>query len=340
MPGAAELRHGQEARHPAPGHRGSQAGGLPAPQVRGPEAVLARRRREPHPPPRRGGAGRRESRRARGGHRDGPSRTAQCAGEHPRQAPRGAVRGVRGGNRRRSGLRRRQVPPGFLLHPGDTRRAAPSRARVQSLPPGDHQPRGGRVGPGPAGAPRRFDPRPGAAHPHSRRCRVLRPGGGDRDPEPLGDARLRHRRNSARGGEQPDRLHHQRPPRFTLDAVLHRCRQARAGADLPRQRQRRGGGGLRCRTRPRFPDAVQEGRGHRHDLLPSLRPQRSRRAACHPADDVQEDPHPAGSAQVLRGSVGGRRRGRARGAGGDVRGSTSPTWRRTVWCRGLSSTMG
>ena len=39
-----------------------------------------------------------------------------------------------------------------------------------------------------------------------------------------------------------------------------------------------------------FRQKFQQAGGHRHVLLPPLRPQRRRRAGVHPAADVQEDP--------------------------------------------------
>ena len=46
------------------------------------------------------------------------------------------------------------------------------------------------------------------AHPDARRRRLRRPGSGLRDPGDEPAHRLPHRRHGARGGEQPDRLHH------------------------------------------------------------------------------------------------------------------------------------
>jgi 2-oxoglutarate dehydrogenase E1 component len=50
------------------------------------------------------------------------------------------------------------------------------------------------------------------------------------------DARLLHRRHGAHRHQQPDRLHHQRPARQPLDAVLHRRGQDDRGAGAARER--------------------------------------------------------------------------------------------------------
>ena len=63
-----------------------------------------------------------------------------------------------------------------------------------------------------------------------------------------------------------------------------------AGADLPRQRRRSGGGRLRRQGRDRIPAEIPQAGRHRHVLLPPLRPQRGRRAGLHAAADVPEDP--------------------------------------------------
>ena len=56
------------------------------------------------------------------------------------------------------------------------------------------------------------------------------------------DARLLHRRHGAHRHQQPDRLHHLRPARRALDAVLHRRRQDDRGAGAARERRRPGSG--------------------------------------------------------------------------------------------------
>ena len=80
-------------------------------------------------------------------------------------------------------------------------------------------------------------------------------------------------------------------PRYlALVALSVRRRQDDRGADLPRQRRRSGGGGVRRQGRDRVPAEVPDAGRHRHVLLPPLRPQRGRRAVVHPAADVQGDP--------------------------------------------------
>ena len=88
---------------------------------------------------------------------------------------------------------------------------------------------------------------------------------------------LPHRRHDSHRRQQPDRLHH-RAAELALDALLHRHRamvQAPIfhvnGDDPEAVRPRRP-------RRDRVPPAVQEGRRHRHVLLPAPRPQRGRRA--------------------------------------------------------------
>ena len=63
------------------------------------------------------------------------------------------------------------------------------------------------------------------------------------------------------------------------------------GADLPCQRRRSGGGGLRGQGGDRVPAAIPQARRHRHVLLSPLRPQRRRRAGFHAAAHVQGDRH-------------------------------------------------
>ena len=56
--------------------------------------------------------------------------------------------------------------------------------------------------------------------------------------------------------------------------VLHRCRQDDRRADLPRQRRRPGGRGVGGPAGDGLPAEVQEGRHHRHAVLPPSRAQR------------------------------------------------------------------
>ncbi len=84
-----------------------------------------------------------------------------------------------------------------------------------------------------------------------------------------------------------------------LFALSIRRRQDDRGADLPCQWRRSGSGGLRRQDRHRVPPEVQEAGGHRHVLLPPLRPQRNRRAVLHPALDVQGDRRPRDRGDAL-----------------------------------------
>ena len=90
--------------------------------------------------------------------------------------------------------------------------------------------------------------------------------------------------------------------------------RARAGADLPRQRRRSGGGGARGAARGRVPPALQEGRGDRSVVLSPPRPQRGRRAELHPAADVPDDRAAPDHASDLRPAPdrGGRGQRRTR----------------------------
>ena len=90
------------------------------------------------------------------------------------------------------------------------------------------------------------------------------------------------------------------PARFAFQQLLHGRGKARAGAHIPRQRERSGGGGVRRWNGPRLPDGVRLRRGHRPRLLPPPRPQRGRRANGHPAADVRKDPQAARSPTVRR----------------------------------------
>ena len=58
--------------------------------------------------------------------------------------------------------------------------------------------------------------------------------------------------------------------------------------------------------RHRVPAALRPAGGHRHVLLPPLRPQRRRRAELHPAADVFEDPRPQDDARHLFRAAGRR----------------------------------
>ena len=102
-------------------------------------------------------------------------------------------------------------------------------------------------------------------------------------------------------------------PRYSpLLALSVRRRADGRGADLPRQRRRSRGGDLRRQGRHRVPPAVRQGRGHRHVLLPPVRPQRGRRPDHHPAVDVHDDQGPSVDARTLRPAAGRRGRGHRR----------------------------
>ena len=98
---AASLQRRGEEKHSLAADRRRRAGALPAHQVRGPEALLARGRRQPHPAARRSGAAGRQGRRRGDHHRHGASRPPQRAGEPARQVAEGSVQRIRGSVRPR-----------------------------------------------------------------------------------------------------------------------------------------------------------------------------------------------------------------------------------------------
>ena len=307
----------QKIAHPRPPHRGRGAGALPAHQVRRPEALLARGRRELHRLDGRAGAARRREGRAGDRDRHGaprPPRTcwstrwARCRSdlfaefEHtaPEDLPAGDVK-------YHQGFSSDVSTPGGPVHLS----LAFNPSHLEIVNPVVEGSRQGAHGP-----PRRQDRRPGAAGAGARRRRLRRPGRGDGDAGAGADARLLHRRHGAPGDQQPDRLHHQRPARLALDAVLHRRRQDDRGAGAARERRRPRGGGAVHAARARLPPAVQEGRGGRHRLLPQARPQRAGHAEPDAAADVQED----------RGSIPARAS------------STATSWSRKACCRPTART--
>ena len=203
----------RSSAHPGPAQRRRGVRDVPADQVRGAAALLARGRRVADPAAGRDPADLRRGRARRGRHRHGPPRPAQRAGQHRRQAVREDLLRVRGAPRPEVGarLRRRQVPPGpdrQVHHPDGEHATTVSRGR-QPVAPGGGRPgaRGHRAG---QAGPHRPQARglhgPAAAGP--RRRRVRRPGRGRRDAEPVAAARLPHRRHRARRRQQPGRLHH------------------------------------------------------------------------------------------------------------------------------------
>ena len=79
-------------------------------------------------------------------------------------------------------------------------------------------------------------------------------------------------------------------PEYSRSSVYsHRRGADDPGADLPRQRRRPRGGRPGRQAGLRVPAGVQEGRRHRHDLLPAARPQRGGQPVVHPAADVRPD---------------------------------------------------
>ncbi len=161
------------------------------------------------------------------------------------------------------------------------------------------------------------------AGPAARRRRLPRPGGGRRDAQPAGAARLRHRRHDPHHPGQPGGLHHRSRGR-PLDPVRGRHGEGVQRADRPRQRRRRRG--LLGGDPPGdgLPRALGPRHRHRRDRVPPLRPQRDRRARLHPARDRRQDQGPPAGLGDLRGEAdrGGddRARGRRGGAHGAPRG--------------------
>ena len=139
----------------------------------------------------------------------------------------------------------------------------------------------------------------GDAAADARRRRLRRPGRGGGMLRPVGPEGLPHRRLDPFHRQQPDRLH-DLSALFALVALSVRRRQDDRGADFPRQRRRSGSGGVRGQGRDRIPAEIPAAGGHRHVLLPALRPQRRRRALVHPAADVQEDPRASDHAGNLQ----------------------------------------
>ena len=152
-------------------------------------------------------------------------------------------------------------------------------------------------------------PGPAAADPRRRRFRGPRRRG--RVAEPVPDPGLQGRRHHSPRHQQPGRLHDDSRPLAQL-GVPHRRGQDGPGADLPRERRRPRGLCARGAPRLRLPAALQQGRRHRHVVLPTPRPQRRRRPQLHPAADVS--PHRGASfgPQALCRVIGQARRHHAR----------------------------
>ncbi len=162
----------------------------------------------------------------------------------------------------------------------------------------------------------------GAADPAARRRGLCGPGRRGGMLRPVGPRRPPHRRHDPHRGEQPDRLHH-RPVLQPLFPLPHRHRPDGRGADLPRQRRRPRGGRPRRPRGDRVPPEVPQGRGHRHLLLPPLRPQRGGRTDVHKPRDVHPHPQAEDHAATLHRASGEGRpdpRGRDRGHEGRLPG--------------------
>ena len=93
-----------------------------------------------------------------------------------------------------------------------------------------------------------------------------------------------------------------------------------AGADLPRERRRPRGVRPGREARGRVPPRVQEGRRHRHGLLPAPRPQRGRQPVVHPAADVRHHRQQAQRAEAVHRGARRSRRHHARGRRGGAEG--------------------
>ena len=153
--GPAEL--GRAAPPPRAAERGRGARALPGHEVRRHQALRARGGGVGDPHPRQGAVGGGRQRARRLGHRHGPPRPAQRAGQHRGQELRPDLPGVRGLRRPDvgPGLRRREVPPrrgGQVRQP--VGRGHQGRAGGQPEPPGDRRSDRARDGAGQAGPDR------------------------------------------------------------------------------------------------------------------------------------------------------------------------------------------
>ena len=263
-----------QARHPQQAGRGRGLREVLRPEVHRHQAVRPRRRRVDDP-----GAGadhqaRRRARRQRNHHRHGAPRPAQRAGAGdeqaaPRDLPR--VQGRLGLARRDRRLRRREVSPRRVVRPRVRRQPGASVAHRQPVASRNRQSGGARQGARQAGSARRDPRRPhhGDAAADFRRRGVRRPGRHRGVLRPVRPARPPHRRLGAFHRQQPDRLHHL-SALLALVALSDRHRQDDRGADLPRQRRRSRGGGVRRQDRDRVPAEIPEAGRHRHVLLPPV----------------------------------------------------------------------
>ena len=133
----------------------------------------------------------------------------------------------------------------------DLRTSARQRAhgaRVQPVASGSRESGRRRLGARAPGAARRRAGRSRPAGAHPRRRGLRGPGRRDGDAAALAGARLLHRRHRPRRHQQPGRLHDLGSARYALDDLLQRRREDARGADLPRERGRSRGRGVRHRA--------------------------------------------------------------------------------------------
>ncbi len=302
---------------------------VPAPHLPGRQDLLHRGSRHDDPDARRGRAAGR-----RGGHRGGrlrhgAPRAAERAGPRAAPAVPRHLRGVRGRARARRRdaaarprLRRRQVPPRRQHHAHVRGRRRdprdPAVAGAEPVAPGVREP--GRDGPHPGAGDRlrraglgHARPPPRAQHPHPRRLGLLGPGHRRGVAQPRHAPRLHRRRRAAPDLQQPDRLHH-RSARLPLDAALVRPGEGLQRPDHPRQRRPPGRLPRRRAAGDGLPGPLRARRADRPRRLPTLGPQRGRRARLHAPQDVRPRAHPQADRRAVRGGDR-RRRDRHRGRG-------------------------
>ncbi len=149
-------------------------------------------------------------RRPQRGHRHGPPRPAQRAGQHRRQAAPEHLRASSATPRIvNAGRRRREVPPRLLGRPRHPRRRArPRLARLQPQPPGVDRHRGAGAGPRQAGPLPRLRAAADHAGADPRRRRLRRAGDRGRGAQHVGAGGLPRGRHHPRDRQQPGRLHH------------------------------------------------------------------------------------------------------------------------------------